>query len=589
MLFTDGATETTDQATYKKSLKDRAAAEQLIAGEGIILCGVFLNNNNVVKSDEVQGIVRRANGYSENVTVEQMGGRYIPITSASDLMKAYQEFYGLINPTKPAKFDKDTSFIIPGIGVTDVNISIVAHPNGKSSMEEIQNAIDQTVVTITKPGSGNNVMTPQEMSQIMSRGKSYAVYKINNPQTGKWYVHVETPDENVSVECSLIINVDIAAGLQTYVENDTYCKGQVFTVRANLYDNGVMVTDPAAYQEYSCTLQVVDTQTQEEMVYPMTLSEDGGFTVECSLPDYKAYHANVMFSCGNVVNISSEVAVWGVTNQTPCVVDYVDLLFVRGLFKSDQVQSVNLRGLVDDPEDDVEDIRYIFDWYGFDADAVEVQDGVLSIPYTKNLSSGEFSITFFDTQDASATTLITVDIQDHTMRDMGILVGTVIALIVVTVVIVYLSISCKRLEGQVTVTIPLVSPYNNDVLVDLCLDGTECQNKKLQKILSERKDFIVREAKFSYELRSGEDAQSAVNEFFTSNEKILAGVKITTGPRVSNGTDEDGRKLYAHKCRVVAKKDLLINEKSPCDLNNGGSVDIQLESTSRALELSFEI
>lgn len=518
VLFTDGCTETGDyyydrpeQPVYKQSLANRDAAVARIRNAGITLYGVFLNKDGRNDSTEVQQIVHDAKTENENTSMEELKGLYHNITSADQLVETYQEFYALISNTGVVKMEKTDSFRIPGSGVKDVNICIIA---------DNEAAIQNSTVTLTPPNAP--AMTGDQMLDIKSQGKTYAVYKITDPPHGIWNLQVNTPAGAGDVQCSMIVNMDIEARMQTSPAPEEFSMGKPISVSANLFDNGEKLTDPLDYAEYECFLQLVNADAPEDaepLKVSMSMDGSGTFTAEYLPPDYGVYYATAVFRCGDSVNICSDSQVWALKNNPPDAVDRVPVTIEYGL-KQEGWKELDLRDLVTDAEDEFEDLDVQLRYDDYPEEAVKKQDNILRLDGTIG-GSGRLTIRFVDTQGSHDDTVLDITYADVTEKETRNTVIRILLIIAALLLLWRALVAAKRIDGVIKLDIPLMGGTEKRELirVTLKLDAMECINKNLLQILRDRADTMRILAAEDFRLR--DDAEKAVEEFFTDHSDAL--------------------------------------------------------------------
>ncbi len=593
LLFTDGYTEVAYPAVEEQARINRDLAVQKIFENGIQLFGVFLNNNNVIKdgteeSLEVVNIVRDANGFDENADPNtQMGGMYIEVNSPDDLPLAYQRFYELLTSTKAVSFVKEKKFTIPGIGVSDVNISIIANKKTDASgrplssdeiLETNRQVINETSLSISSP-SGD--WSSRDVDKIMTRGDTYLLYKIPNPEKGDWMVTVNTPDNATDLECSLIINVNISAQLELEPNEKKIPAFQSMSIGTNLFDGNARVTDPEAYEGYVCKLTLtregtdgtVDANSME-----LEMDESGIFRPELlTFSELGKYSAVAEFVCGEEIRIVTAERSWEVTNKKPVADATRELVLSTGLFSKGKGK-LDLTELVTD--DGPLELLTIDPFCGtYNGDALDFsEEPVLKIDGSVG-GNGSVRVVFTDPFGESAETELLITVKSRLVWDILILVLIVAALIAAAVAGKIVIENKKNLDG--TLDFELSIPVDGGATARVRMDvrGVECKNKSIARIFEDHKDTLIDNA--SYEYMIGDDSRRFITGYLKQHKEVLSEIKVEVGPK--KGKDD---KAY-YTCRITAPKNLLGKDNKYKDLSDGSVISIELDEDKNSLELEY--
>lgn len=593
LLFTDGVTEVPYSTVREQAKINRDLAVKKIYEEGIRLCGVFLNNNKVIKegteeSVEVLNIVRDANGFPANADPEtQMGGMYIEVNSADDLMTAYQRFYALLTPTKVVKFNKEKEFIIPGIGVSDVNINIIANrktdDNGRPlSSDEILEMnkwiINNTNLTIVGP---DGEWSAVETAQIMTRGNTFLLYKIPEPEKGTWKVTVNTPDEATDVECGLIINVNISAQMELEPAQDEIPAYQPLRINASLFDRSERVTDAASYWGYDCTLtlsRMKEDGSEELKFVDLKMDENGTFSTD-QLPniDLGKYSAVAEFKCGEEISITTDKLHWKVTNEKPVAESTQEIVLTTGLFSKGK-GDVDLSGLVTD--DGPIEYLEIDPFHGtYNEDALDFsEEPVLKIDGTIG-GDGTVRVVFADPFGESAETELVITMKNRLIWDILLIVFILLAVAATVVAFKFISNGRRNLDGTLGFELSIPVEHNMTAKVRLDVRGVECKNKSLARIFEDRKNELIDNA--SYEYMIGDDSRRIISAYLKQHDKALSEIKVKVGP-------VKGKKEKAYyMCQITAPKGRLSRSETFRNLSDGSMISIELDEEKNSLDLEY--
>jgi hypothetical protein len=572
VLFTDGQTETKDKQknpdlpdsqlpVYAQSIKNQTAALELIRSEGITLCGVYLNEEDVdPTSNEVLRMVRIANGYSENATEDQVGDRFIHVKKAVSLSDAYQRFFTLVSGTGAKPFEQEKEFRIPGAGIKEVNICISIQ---EGSIKECKKALENLKVTISRPGL--NEYTSREMAEIMHRGSTYVIYKISEPEAGLWNVTVDSKKAKVS--SSILFTPTVHPEISYSVAPDDIRIDKPFSVRATLIQDGSALTEEKDYQEYSCTFWVQNAQTLDR--WPVELlyhSSEQAYTGELYVQEYGQYYVYSEFTCGDSIRITTPVQYWNIFNHLPTVPEYHTVSISIGLLSKGTAQ-IDLKSLVHDREDIPEDITVTLDMgqypesaYSQDGDTLTI-DGLIG-------GSGQITAIFTDTDGGQSKTEILIKVDNHVKRDMYILRGLLIAGIVAIVAILVRKWVKKRLGGNLPGVIRLTLPLSNSIAVPLTVSAQNAVNQTLYDILEDNYKILLENALDRH------CTEADVKAFLREESKQLSAISITA---VENA--KTGKSL----CRLVG----LSEQQGTPDLSDRDSMLIPLHRSVSSIRIEY--
>lgn len=524
ILFTDGATETKDEyfdlpekPVYAQSLKNRDAAVELIREEGITLCGVYLRREQIdLENNEVLRLVRDANGFDPSAPSNQVGDLFIHVKEADSLADAFERFYTLVSNTGTKPFQEETDFWIPGIGIEEVNITVSIRGD---TLEKCSEYLNNLNVTLVRPD--NTAYTARELAAIASMGKSYAVYKLPNPEPGPWKVKVQCPGAQVDTSILLSPNPNLSADVSFSVDPSTVPLKTPFTATARLLHSGTPLADVSDYREYTCTLYVQENADSQK-VWPVEMYYDSSvnaYVCQLQLERYSHYNVYAEFACGDSIRLRTPYHFWGIDNERPVadashsVSITLDHPFSKG------IAEVDLYSLVADKEDEDKLLDIRLDYGNYPQEALELNGGILTVDGVIG-KSGSVTVIFTDTAGAEAMTTLQIDFTDNLLRNMAIFVIAVLAVLVILGVLFarkwYASNIGGKLPGQLTFKLPVT----RSTLVALTVLAQSCVHQSLYDILKENRRILVNNA------ADQRCSEADVDQFLESHRRELSGIRI---------------------------------------------------------------
>lgn len=515
ILFTDGATQTKDKdqnlskcPVFDKSVENREKAVEIIRNSGIALYGVSLGADEG-DDTEVLELVRTAN-------TEHVAQRYIPVKEASSLTEAFQRFFSMISGTEPRDFDTEVRFTVPGVGVSDVRIAVTVQG---ATLQESERALDSLSVQIDRPDANAS-----SGSQMVSRGKNYAVYEIRDPEAGPWCVRVECP--GAQVQSSILLNSDLQAETFYSVSEDKIQFGESVSIIAKLYDAGQPLTSETDYTGYECRLRYQKDGTEEikdvDLVY---LESAEGFAGPVTIRGYGTYYVWTEFSCGESITVKTPMTIWDIPNDTPDAPKNYALSAVMSLLQ-DGTTELNLLTLVTDKNDEnLERITIDVDTGDYPKEAVQYDDSnkMLYIDGVKG-GSGKLTVTFTDDGNASAVTEVEIIFKNNAAWQMGLIVLAVVLLLLLLAFFALKRRLTERMGRKLAGYLLLTVPLRERSSVQLKVNAQSCVNRTLRDVLKMYRTELVDAA---------EDRHCTVADvdvFMKDYGTFLSGVKITAEP-----------------------------------------------------------
>lgn len=568
VLFTDGMTQTKDKETYRdrdeadlpvysQSKENGRKAVETIKKNGITLCGVYLSGKDGdPENSEVLNLVREANGFDDNAGTDQVGDLYISVSDASALTETYERFFEVISGTEAPTFEEEHVFHIPGTGVTEVNLNLLA---SGSSMKESEKILNQTEVTVIR--QDQSVLTDRELDEKLSKGKTYAIYKLDL-EPGIWTVRVNAP-AGKQVQSSLLISTDVSARMTSVTETGEYVVRKPVSVTAALFRDNAALANASDYENYECVLELIRTEDQKTWSRSMEYQESSNaFTYVLAPKEVGTYYARVVFKCGETVKITSGWELWKFRNHPPKAPEVHTLPVLLSLF-SQGVEELDLASLVTDLEDEAKDIVIDVDLGKYSKEAYHREGSVVTIDGVLG-GSGSLFVTYTDTSGETATTEIQIEYTDRSSIQI-----LIILLLIAVAAIVAASLSLrKRMNAKLAGNLEITVPLRDDVAVTLNVAAQECLNLSLLRVLKEHKVQLEIQAG-----RRGCDS-STVDTFLQTHGKQLSGVRISAW---------HSKKEQKDLCRITGAA----GSKSVTDLADQGKMLLELEGVEIPAQVTY--
>ncbi len=277
LFLSDGNTDMKTEDLLKASLELKAEAIQKAREEKISVYSVCLNVNNAADITEMKQIS------------DATGGAFQEVTKAEDLQNVFNLFYNLIYGTStvtlvddvfPSSGKLETPFIVPGLGVEEVNIVI----NGSAKAISLQDP------------KGN------KSDAAITVSDTFTFIKVTDLVAGEWTLITEgVPGDQIKINMIYNTNlgVDVSilpSSLQTSEGNSV----EIFTV---LKTGNVPATSNEQYVGYSATAHILDAYGDPITTLPMEV-RDGAFYA-AYMPKQGAYFLQISIE-GNYIEAQSE-------------------------------------------------------------------------------------------------------------------------------------------------------------------------------------------------------------------------------------------------------------------------------------------
>lgn len=471
-LFTDGNTAFAGNSVgaMQKSRANQDAAVAELNKNGIRVFGAFLNKGGQNSDEEMKRIVCNANGIS--TTSQEFQNSYVELQDASGISKAatsFLKFLGYISPDDNFEIyydDIHDSFTIPGIGVEEMNIRLYS-PFG----EDLPN-LD---VKITQPDG--TVINGVALKQ----SRTYRVYKLVKPAPGLWTIDIKVPEGNkIGYAYSPVVSLFIDSLVETNPAPQDLWVNKTADFTCLLSQAGNVITDPAAYQGYNCTLFIKNVVTGESVPYEIQPNAAGALTMSKLLDTYGSFEVTTVFTCDGIV-VTSEAVPLDLTNRNP-EAGYIPHMNLKcGLFQPKSTD-VDLTQYFSDPEDGV-NLDFKVTGTTCDSDAFHCQGNVITLD-NKKVGESTITITATDSQGASVDATIQ-------LKSTNVTLWFILAFVALVIIVAVVIIHKKRIEhtnapnGELSVNFEM--PYGgktHHVSLDLNIPGADTTSKTtLYKLL----------------------------------------------------------------------------------------------------------
>lgn len=554
-LFTDGCTAITYSNVLEKSLENLNTATREMAENDIRLFGAFLNKDGKMDSSEMIGIVCAANNIRENS--EEFAQSFVEIQDASSAHSAINtlmQFLGYIDLDTEYKVIYDNltdTFEIPGIGVEEMNIRLYTVDG--------ENLPDLEVKIIRPDGTE---ISGSELNAMCRSSRTIRVYKLVKPMSGTWTLNVTVPEGNevgyvyapvISLYIDSMVQIDPAPE-ELHVNSDA-------SFTALLVKEGTVITDPAAYRGYDCTLEIVDKRTGDVKSYAFQPDENNTFLEKVLLEAYGTFDARVIFTCGKI-EVISPYQTYVLKNNPPTTTGTETFKYKYGPFLKDAA-TIDLTQYFEDLEDG-DDLQITILDDDCNADAYELDEAELQIDIPA-IGDGSIELQVTDSQGESAELKLVIKTTNITIWYILAIILIVILILVVVLIAVYKN-NVMKPDGVFSVS--FVMPWGNgekDIVLDLDVPGVQTVTKtNLNKLIQRR---LMDD---TYPVAPGVYA-GEVKDFLGHLAGPLSDVIITKGVK-RKGKKKVGAIVVKH----AGKKQVLYN----------GGTEVRLQDVSFALEFA---
>lgn len=504
-LFTDGTTSLKGSALdISEDNRDTATLE--MNNNQIRLFGAFLNNEGKMDSTEMIRIVCAANGISS--TSPEFKESFVEIQDAASCHVAVNRFLQFLNYFSGGEYviyydDITDTFTIPGVGVEELNIRL--YSAGGEDLPDLD-------VEITQPDGTVITGVPLRAS------RTFRVYKLIDPMPGQWRLHITVPENNsLGYVYDPVASLDIDAEIDIAPDISTLHVNQTAGFTGLLVKNGTILTDPAAYRGYECTLELTNVSTGDVQLYDILPNANSVLVHNLLLDTYGVFNARVLFSCGKI-SFPSPVKTLDLLNQAPTGADSVDLDIHYGLFRDD-VTEIDLAQYVTDPEDGsnltVRTGSATCDFSAFDLSGTRLT--------LNNARIGDSSILFtvMDSQGSGVDLQVNIDTHNVTI---WYIIGLILLILAIAAIVIRRTIqdNATKPDGQLYVRFDCYTDgRERPAELELTIPGVSAESKTnlYRLMLKELRDDTRR-------LECGISA-SQIKEYLTRYSKELSNVLVS--------------------------------------------------------------
>lgn len=554
-LFTDGVIDVHPNHEEKAQRNLTTALDKMLENN-MLLCGVYLNKDGKAYSPQIREIVCAANGIQAEGL--GLGNYYVEITDPKSCAESTDKFmqllgYSIPNPI-PIPNDFTSTFRVPGVGVEEANIRLRTD-SGKA----LPNGIE---VTFTRPDG--TTAPASAVASLCSVGKTYQVYKLENPASGKWTVHVRVPDNNkVAIYYTPVFSFYVGAGMQRDLPDSDMLAGRDVNVRLYLEQDGMILTDPANYREYKCEFVMTDLMSGAEVLRQEILPNGNGEYWFSHTHGYGLYEVAGEFTCDQL-SVSTAPETWDTRNHVPTAGDIS--VKQEHSFLFDGAATYDLAERIDDLEDGKNLALAIVDYGKCNEKGISLDGMTLSV-VGRESGSGQVKISVTDSQGASEILDFSVATKD---LSIPIIIG-IAALLLVIAIVVFFAIRGRnktRPTGELTVDISFTDEDGYEVEMDgvvLSCPGTQGMPRscKLSQLISRQANDEYSGLRHEY----GENKFRQLQKYIGSAGKFLDSVVISPVR-----TKYDGKTVTAIKVKSSNGTEVLYNKSGSYISNNGAGV-----------------
>lgn len=541
-LFSDGIMEV-NNSIKAKAKSNLELAEEEMRNNGMIFCGVFLNQGGRYHS-EIRDIAYAANGISEGMG---LGNYYIEITDAKSCAESTDRFMTLlgysIGDQVAISNNFESSFRVPGIGVEEANIRLRTD-NGNPMPAGVE-------VSFTMP---DGTTSPANVvATTCSVGRTYQVYKLEHPDSGTWTVHVKVPDDNkIAIYYSPVFSFYVGASLTTDVQPADMHAGQTVTANCQLMKNGQALTDPAYYREYTCELVLTEVNTGAEQRIEVLANSNGEFKTPIVL-EYGVFDAVAVFSCDQL-SVTTDHQIWATPNTVPTAND--TNVFLKYSFLSEGRETIELDDFIDDIEDG-QNLTVSISGGSCDMGGVNLNGHSLEL-VGRSCGSGTVEITAADSQGAAAQMTVHVETKNQSVAVILMILAVLVAAIL-AFILIKRSAGNFKLDGRLTLDMVFTDENGEDVNVSgLSLKrpgndnlGNTCTLYQLLAL--ELKD----EFSGLHDELSGEELEQFSKYIESRGRSLLQSIRLSTGR-----TKDSGKTVAALRVNNGRETELVYNGAS---------------------------
>ena len=550
-LFTDGVTDVAYEHVMAKSQENLATATREMSQNGIRLFGAFLNKNGKIDSSEIADMVCAANGVGRNSL--EFANSYVEITDAASCHQAVTvllRFLGYITGSVDAVPHVDTiedTFTIPGVGVEEFNIRLYSYMGDNLPAMDVQ---------LTMPDG--TVLSGVSLDSLCRSSRTIRVYKLQDPMPGQWHLKVTVPEKNtIAYVYDKVYSLLVGSGLTITPDVTDLHVNLNAAFTATLSQRGQTVTDPLAYQGYTCRLEVKNLETNEVETFPIE-GKDGIFVKDMLLGQYGRFSARIVFSCDGF-EVPSSYIPFDLVNHEPEIRTPIPVDVKYGPMQEKSAE-VDLSRYFSDLEDGTNLNMTLVDPGQCSADGYSLDGYTLNITNSK-IGEGTLTFRITDSQGAGGE----LKVQITSKNTLPAFIAMIVAILVIAAVIVIVVIRKREgqnLRGDLSVTLGLEVEHEKSIDLDLQIPGREAANKTNLKTLLNH--ALVNEADRVKPGITCAMVKNALAPYWSELEKItLTKVMTKDAGKPSAGIQiKQGSKKYVMPGKRMV--DLFVDDMSIC-------------------------
>ncbi len=443
-LFTDGETNVTGDVK-DKSDEYKASAISKIQADGIKVCGIYLNSEGRQDSSEVHDLICDIYGMNKNSI--NLYPYYSELNSNADLSDARDMFLYILgtkssdssaNPVFTDYYSE--SFTIPGIGVEEANI-LIETVGGDSLPSGMK-------VSITKPD--NSLLLETDSNVIVSEGRTYKLFKIKMPQSGTWSVEIVLPKGNkVEIKYNPKFSTYVEADLISTPSADLIHSNMDVPIQAVLMQNGVVLTDPAAYKEYKCRINLYNVNTGKTETVDVSPNSSNEYKIIYHTTGHDNLQVTAEFYC-TLISAESQPQLWILGNHIPEASD-ASVTIKYGLLQKG-VLDIDLNDYISDIEDG-QNLEISIDNSTCNIDGITLSGKTLTVDAAKS-GSGDVALKVTDSDGESTVMHCFVTAKNVTVRVIVMLLIALIVLIAILFIILWMT-RLPNMDGNTNFTMTL--------------------------------------------------------------------------------------------------------------------------------------
>ena len=426
ILLTDGNTEMPAKDTLQESYELKAEAIERARRQGYKIYTICLNVNGEADTREMRQIA------------EATGGEFAEVDNSKSLndvetmlhkliFRSFEDagFSGL-DLTFGADGTASTEFIVPNIGVEEINVLFEGRPSSCCLLDPL--AFEHR---------------SEDSSEIVVNGNDFLMMKVPQPVGGTWRA-VAYGDPNTTIRLRLLYNTDFCITAELMGPSEARI-GDTVEILAHIYTAEGIVEDISRYSDVKCDAHVM--YAGEESIEPMRLTPDG-FIYRMNINEEGTYYISVSAANNEMQAVADETFEISVNNKAPVatgaeITGHANIWpFIGGR------ASVDLSGGAEDPEG--QPLMFEVKSTAFNEEDYALEDGRLTVS-SFSIPKGSFEIIAKDPLGAYCTFHVF-----FTSTNIGLIMGILalagILIAIVAVIFIIRSALSKSLTGTLSVS-----------------------------------------------------------------------------------------------------------------------------------------